>query len=577
MAATFKLSDKAYCKLLLHAAKYSGDAVYGVLLGSKTGDAVSVTDTVPLTHTVFVLTPALQVGMEQIEAYAKRSGTQIVGSYSANAAVVDKSVSPAVANAAAQIDSHLGGGALHLLLDAERKNLAVVPFIYKSENWTELPSSQLIADSGAHKKAKALINESAFEHLYDLDNHLEDVSLNWLVNDGIKVPYEEVFRSRPKVIDDRSSSSSSAQSELRSHSALSSSRSPLRAAGNQQQQAKQHTQQLFQAAVDDDDAVLYHHYPLVAQILKQQQQYPDVRIRTAPAPSQPDDGFRPDQQRRSREARPTDNLRGGTNGVVAVPAAASDAAFSDKRLSMPAYKPTNSAGPAVQPTVADEHTLEPQSRGLAGADPDDLSQMLHSSSEMFELRESENRMLDEYKTEILGLSTMSTRIERLHREVRRVSEYFESLIRAEQEQLLPHIVKIQALMRGALVRMELRRQGIVFKRWEAVQIATESDPFEHVSEEERRMLDAAATKIQALWRGCMQRWQIPAEFRIAVLAGMFRQQAEQMRSLKTELQQLRAKDAARDKELAELRQMLERVVGQVTTKATSEAIETSSP
>ena len=64
------VSVQAYCKLLLHAAKYPHCSVNGVLLTEKsknkeTNDVVFV-DCIPLFHSSLGLTPMLEVALSQV-------------------------------------------------------------------------------------------------------------------------------------------------------------------------------------------------------------------------------------------------------------------------------------------------------------------------------------------------------------------------------------------------------------------------------------------------------------------------------------------------------------------------------
>ncbi|KAI8928064.1 hypothetical protein BC831DRAFT_497557 [Entophlyctis helioformis] len=177
VAGTYHVTKKAHAKVLLHAAKYSTEPVFGVLLGSLGKDGrMLVQDAVPLFHSHFLLTPAFQTGMDQVEMYAKQIGLVIAGAYAANELNMNTGVEPAVAKASSQIDNHLGGGSLLL-----------VSYIYSSGTWKELPASQLTKDDGLLGHATDLIKSRAYETLYDLDNHLEDISLNWLKNDALPI------------------------------------------------------------------------------------------------------------------------------------------------------------------------------------------------------------------------------------------------------------------------------------------------------------------------------------------------------------------------------------------------------
>lgn len=62
-----QLTSQAYCKMLLHAAKYPHCAVNGLLVAEKTkekkADPVLCVDCVPLFHGTLALAPMLEVAL----------------------------------------------------------------------------------------------------------------------------------------------------------------------------------------------------------------------------------------------------------------------------------------------------------------------------------------------------------------------------------------------------------------------------------------------------------------------------------------------------------------------------------
>merc|ERR1711976_128413 len=86
--AECSVSARAYCKMLLHAAKYPHCAVNGVMLAekpkSKDSRTVRFTDAIPLFHLSLTLAPMMEVALIQIEEYCKSHGLIIGGYYHAN-------------------------------------------------------------------------------------------------------------------------------------------------------------------------------------------------------------------------------------------------------------------------------------------------------------------------------------------------------------------------------------------------------------------------------------------------------------------------------------------------------------
>lgn len=68
-ALKFRLSHKAYTKLILHAAKYPHASVNGVLLGVASpsdGDFIVIADAIPLLHQWTNLSPTMEIGLDLV-------------------------------------------------------------------------------------------------------------------------------------------------------------------------------------------------------------------------------------------------------------------------------------------------------------------------------------------------------------------------------------------------------------------------------------------------------------------------------------------------------------------------------
>lgn len=84
-------SARAYCKMMLHAAKYPHLAVNGLLLGAK-GDQQKVIDAVPLFHQCLHVSPMAEIALIQVEAKAAKEGLQVLGYYAAAENFYDNSL-----------------------------------------------------------------------------------------------------------------------------------------------------------------------------------------------------------------------------------------------------------------------------------------------------------------------------------------------------------------------------------------------------------------------------------------------------------------------------------------------------
>ena len=66
--AEVNLNARAYCKMILHAAKYPHCSVNGLLLGrlKKGSDELFVTDAVPLFHVCLQVSPMAEIALTQV-------------------------------------------------------------------------------------------------------------------------------------------------------------------------------------------------------------------------------------------------------------------------------------------------------------------------------------------------------------------------------------------------------------------------------------------------------------------------------------------------------------------------------
>lgn len=69
MWTEISFNGKAYCKIILHAAKYPHCSVNGVLLAEASklkANRLIIVDTVPLLHIQLNLTPMAEIGLAQV-------------------------------------------------------------------------------------------------------------------------------------------------------------------------------------------------------------------------------------------------------------------------------------------------------------------------------------------------------------------------------------------------------------------------------------------------------------------------------------------------------------------------------
>lgn len=81
-----EISSRAYAKIILHAAKYVTLPVAGILIGSDS----TITDAIPIAHSLLLPTPMTQAALEQITIHLKTVGSKIIGLYFANECANDR-------------------------------------------------------------------------------------------------------------------------------------------------------------------------------------------------------------------------------------------------------------------------------------------------------------------------------------------------------------------------------------------------------------------------------------------------------------------------------------------------------
>ncbi|XP_030385884.1 ER membrane protein complex subunit 8/9 homolog isoform X2 [Scaptodrosophila lebanonensis] len=183
----YKISERAYTKLIFHAAKYPHLAVNGVLLGEKSpkGSTVVIVDAIPLFHQCLHVTPMAEIALMQIDAYAEQSGLIVSGYYAAAENFYDNQIerAPAV-KIADKIQENNKDACFALIdnrlmsLDHERAALLVYncsgePGRWSKANYTLSQSTQTL------EAVSSLLKRGAMRDVIDFDNHLDNPENDW--------------------------------------------------------------------------------------------------------------------------------------------------------------------------------------------------------------------------------------------------------------------------------------------------------------------------------------------------------------------------------------------------------------
>ncbi|NP_001188058.1 ER membrane protein complex subunit 8 [Ictalurus punctatus] len=188
-----KLTTQAYCKMLLHAAKYPHCAVNGLLVAEKQkekkkeGHGVSVlcVDCVPLFHGSLSLAPMLEVALSLIDTWCKENKYVIAAYYQANERIKDARPSHFAEKVATRILENFSEAAM-IIVDSSKFTMgcsapALSIYDHSDNKWKcRDPSIDPFEDwTEAQKITSALLESRSYENLIDFDNHLDDLRNDW--------------------------------------------------------------------------------------------------------------------------------------------------------------------------------------------------------------------------------------------------------------------------------------------------------------------------------------------------------------------------------------------------------------
>ncbi|TPX32741.1 hypothetical protein SmJEL517_g04217 [Synchytrium microbalum] len=180
------LQAHAYAKIVLHAAKYPIFAVNGIVIGTVDKDAstLHIEDAIPLFHgTGVYLEPMTLAALQHIQEYCNQTSRQIVGCYVANESHSDTSIPEPIHKLATKIQENLKGHGVLMVVDNSKlgeTEVAIEPYTFHAGSWTALDTT--LWKTEYPESLPKLIQSSAYDKLYDFDNHLDNVTLDWLQN-----------------------------------------------------------------------------------------------------------------------------------------------------------------------------------------------------------------------------------------------------------------------------------------------------------------------------------------------------------------------------------------------------------
>ncbi|OWM85889.1 ER membrane protein complex subunit 8/9 homolog [Punica granatum] len=201
----YEIAQTAYIKMVLHALKHKTSAVNGILLGrvsdQKDFTVVEIADSVPLFHSHLSLLPNLEISLILIEEYCEAKGLNIVGYFHGNERHDDAELGGVAKNIGDNIYRYFPQAAI-LLLDNKKlealskgKERSPVMQLYTrdaSKNWKLVSSdgngsNQLVTrEPSANVVLSDYILSEKWQDIVDFDDHLDDISKDWLNPDLFK-------------------------------------------------------------------------------------------------------------------------------------------------------------------------------------------------------------------------------------------------------------------------------------------------------------------------------------------------------------------------------------------------------
>lgn len=181
------LSLRAYSKVVLHACKYPHKAINGIFLAEETkhaSDLLRIVDAIPLFHQCLGLAAMLEIALGQIETYCKENQLFIAGYYQGNENLDDNSPDFIAYKVAEKVIEHTPAAILMMInnqkMDSDCKETALQLYQMQDNKWKDIPSWHLVGGDVALVGCCELIRAKTYQSLIDFDNHLDDISLDWL-------------------------------------------------------------------------------------------------------------------------------------------------------------------------------------------------------------------------------------------------------------------------------------------------------------------------------------------------------------------------------------------------------------
>ncbi|XP_037937649.1 ER membrane protein complex subunit 8/9 homolog [Teleopsis dalmanni] len=192
----YKFSDRAYTKMIFHAAKYPHLAINGVLLAEKgaKSNSVVIVDAIPLFHQCLYVTPMVEIALMQVDAYAERENLVIAGYYAACENFYDNTLDKVpAAKIADKIQENFKGACFAIidnkLVTLEQEEVALKVFSCNDGGRWSKSNYSLQNSKSTLEAVSVLLKRGAMKDVVDFDNHLDNPKHDWtneLLNKDLK-------------------------------------------------------------------------------------------------------------------------------------------------------------------------------------------------------------------------------------------------------------------------------------------------------------------------------------------------------------------------------------------------------
>ncbi|XP_554509.3 ER membrane protein complex subunit 8/9 homolog [Anopheles gambiae] len=173
---------RAFCKIMLHAAKYPHLAVNGILL-AENGKTSTIADAVPLFHQCLHVSPMAEVALVQVEAKALQKGQHIVGYYVGCENFYDNRFERAPGIRIADKIAESCSNACIAVIDncsisINMRYPALKMWQYRDNRWSKA-KCVVENDSVTFDAVSCLLQRGAAKELHDYDNYLDNTQNDW--------------------------------------------------------------------------------------------------------------------------------------------------------------------------------------------------------------------------------------------------------------------------------------------------------------------------------------------------------------------------------------------------------------